>query len=191
MAKKKKASTKKISHWPQKRNVLFRPQRLEYISNQKTRAGEKESCVFCESLSKKTGAESLLIAKTRRAMVVLNKYPYNPGHVMVLPQRHIGDILQIEKEEYAEVMELVRVSVAALTQTFSAKDFNVGINLGRIAGAGLPSHLHVHIVPRWSGDLNFFPLIGETKVISSDLPAIFSKLQPVFKDLIAHSKDFK
>jgi ATP adenylyltransferase len=190
LAKKisKSKALKKDGKWPLKRQVMFRPQRFAYINEQRSKAAV--GCVFCDSLKAGVGVESLLVAETPHAMVVLNKFPYNPGHVMVLPRRHHGDLTTLEAGEYKELMNLVKVTVAALKQAFHAENFNVGINLGKGAGAGIPDHLHVHIVPRWPGDLNFFPLLAETKVIPSDMPTIFLRIQPVLKDLIHASGEF-
>ena len=172
------------NQWPLKRQVLFRPERLTYIEGQKSRKTDDAGgslCVFCEALRQGVSFNSLLLFETPFAMVVMNKYPYNPGHVMVLPKRHEGDFLALSLEELGEISRLTQKTVAILKSAYGTQDFNIGINLGRGAGAGIPQHIHVHIVPRWSGDTNFFPLIAQTKVLPTDNQSIFEKLAPLFE----------
>ncbi len=178
-ARGKKQPAKK-AQWPNQRAVLFRPDRYKYITGQ--RKGASPACVFCEAFEKGVGLESLVIYEGSAARIVLNRFPYNPGHLMVLPLKHKGDLLALSTQEYEEIMSLVRLSVAKLRQAFDVQDFNIGINLGRGAGAGIPEHLHVHILPRWAGDTNFFPLIAETKVLPMDLEGAFNKIQPLFAE---------
>jgi ATP adenylyltransferase len=113
--------------------------------------------------------------------VTLAKYPYNPGHLLVLPTRHVGDLEEVEPDEAAEVFELLRRSTAALSETLEPHGFNIGLNLGRAAGAGIPEHLHWHVVPRWSGDTNFMPVIGETRVLPELLEQTYERLAPRFR----------
>jgi ATP adenylyltransferase len=112
---------------------------------------------------------------------MLNRYPYNNGHLLVAPTRHIGEIEKLTLAEKEAIFELVQKSVKILKQALKPDGFNLGANLGRYAGAGLPDHFHIHIVPRWIGDVNFFPLLAETKVICEALPATYRKLAPFFK----------
>lgn len=184
MAKKKKVvSKKKKTEWPLKRKILYRPQRLEYIQGQRKGEYKANACVFCDALAQGISADGQLVYTTPQAMVIMNKYPYNPGHVMVLPKRHEGDIHSLSDIEYEEVMRLVRATIGVLKEAYSVSDFNVGINLGRASGAGIPEHLHIHVVPRWSGDFNFFPLIAETKVMATDPRKIHERLVPLFEKM--------
>lgn len=116
-------------------------------------------------------------------MVILNKFPYNTGHVLVLPLRHCGDLLSLSDIEYVDLQETVRKTMKALTEIYEPGGINLGLNHGAVAGAGIPEHLHYHIIPRWSGDLNFFPLIAETKVLVESLDQTYDKLMGYFKKL--------
>lgn len=181
--KKKSLSSRVQARWPQERQVIYRPDRWEYIKGQHEGRviGSRGGCVFCESLERGLSSESLVAYVGSKAMIVLNKYPYNLGHLMVLPKRHEGDLMKLSKDEYSEITRLIRVSVAALKQVFDAKEFNVGINLGRSAGAGIPEHLHIHVLPRFAGDTNFFPLIAETKALPGDLQSVYEEVAPAIK----------
>lgn len=177
------------NQWPQDRKVMYRGQRFEYIKKQKPANGvTEEACVFCQSRANGTSLETLVLRVETRAMIVLNKFPYNPGHIMVLPIRHVGDPLKLEDEEYQEVMRLVKVGIQMLKDAFGVADFNIGMNLGRIAGAGIPDHLHVHIIPRWSGDLNFFPLLSGVKVIPMELDALYNVLSEKLNRILGSDK---
>jgi ATP adenylyltransferase len=150
---------------------------MEYIESH--RDDDDTPCVFCALLA--DGGEGRRVLERRElAFVTLAKYPYNPGHLLVLPTRHVGDVQEIERAEAAEVFELLQRSVAALRATAEPHGFNVGLNLGRPAGAGIPEHLHWHVVPRWSGDTNFMPVIGETRVLPELLEQTYEKLAPRF-----------
>jgi ATP adenylyltransferase len=140
-------------------------------------------CVFCAAAKAKPEFESLLLFRNELAMVVLNKYPYNNGHLLVLPTRHQGDITALTDQEGAELQRLLKESVRILKDTLGTDGFNVGLNLGKVAGAGIPEHLHYHIVPRWAGDTNFFPLLAETKVVIETLEQTFERLLPYFNSL--------
>lgn len=188
-AKRTKPKSKVPKKWPLERDVMFRPGRFTYIAGQTKRAAGN-SCVFCEALAQGLSAETLVVAETALTMVVLNKYPYNPGHLLVLPKRHHGDFLSLKKQEYEELMSVVRLSVEAIKKAYNTEDFNIGINLGKVAGAGIPGHLHVHIVPRWPSDLNFFHIIANTKAVPTDLPTVYARLAPVFKELLPRIGDF-
>ena len=115
-------------------------------------------------------------------MVVLNKFPYNTGHTLILPTRHCGELTDLSEEEYGAVMKLLRKTLAALQKSYACPGLNIGLNHGAVAGAGIPDHLHWHIIPRWHGDTNFFPLIAETKVLSETLEQTFQRLHPLFEE---------
>lgn len=165
-----------LGGWPARQKVFFKPERLRYVR----RVVKDRGCVFCESLHKGVGSESLLLYVGANAMVILNKFPYNTGHLLVLPKRHCGDFLQLSASEYAEIGDCVRRAIAAMTEAYKPAGFNVGLNLGSAAGAGIPEHIHYHVIPRWNGDTNFFPLIADTKVVVETLEQTFERLIPYF-----------
>jgi ATP adenylyltransferase len=150
---------------------LWAPWRLEYIQG----ADEQESCVFCRARDG-DDEESLVVHRGNRAFVVLNKYPYASGHLMVAPKRHEGEFGDLEAEEALEVHQLAAAGVAALAETMRPQGFNLGWNLGRIAGAGVVDHVHLHVVPRWAGDTNFMPVLADVKVLPEALEATRRKL---------------
>lgn len=152
-------------------NVLFRPARLQYVRGQK-----QVDCVFCAALNA-TDSGSLIVCTTDHAFVILNKYPYNNGHLLVLPRRHVADLTELTDLERNHTQALLKFAIEAHRETSSVQGFNVGLNLGAAAGAGLPSHLHWHLIPRWSGDLNFLPLIARTKVVVETLEQTKLRLQ--------------
>lgn len=155
---------------------LFSPWRMTYI----TSTGEPRACVFCEARDA-SGPESLLLYRGRDCFVVLNLYPYNNGHLMVVPNRHIAALSDASAEERCELMELTRVAEQALAELYRPQGLNVGMNLGRAAGAGVVDHLHVHVVPRWLGDANFMSVVGDTRVLPEDLATTVARLRPVFE----------
>ena len=165
--------------WPNERDIFDRPDRIKYLRRIKT----PDVCVFCESLDRKTEQSELLLYSGTHAMVVLNKYPYNTGHCLVLPKRHVGDLSDLKKEEVVEIA-LIKVKVVEiLKDVYEPQGYNLGMNHGKVAGAGIPEHLHWHIIPRWGGDTNFFPLIAETKVVPETLADSVKKLKPKFKKI--------
>jgi ATP adenylyltransferase len=165
------------SIWPIERDILYRPDRLKYVR----KLIKPKGCVFCTAANAKVGISHLVVKRTQYSMVVLNKFPYNPGHVLVMPIRHCGELLKLSLSEYNDLQGLIRETYAALTEAFDPSGINLGLNHGSAAGAGIPEHLHYHIIPRWKGDLNFFPLIAETKVIPTTLESTYDRLSRVLK----------
>jgi ATP adenylyltransferase len=159
-----------------KRDVLFRPERLKYVRKQLPTTG----CVFCEAINKGSRREGLVVFADDTVMVIMNKYPYNTGHLLVLPRRHEGELTQLTKGEVGRVFEMVQRATGFLKDLYKPAGFNIGLNLGPAAGAGIPEHLHVHLIPRWSGDTNFFPLIAQTKVVVETLEQTYDRLVPYF-----------
>jgi ATP adenylyltransferase len=152
---------------------------MEYIQANKDE-DEDSGCVLCRI---RDGEESeRVLARSELGYVVLNKYPYNPGHVMVVPNRHIGDLEGFDDEETLELQRLLQRAVKALREEMQPHGFNIGLNVGRIAGAGLPDHLHWHVVPRWSGDTNFMPVVGQTRVMPELLAETAKRLTPRFAE---------
>ena len=164
------------SVWPQERDVIIRPDRLKYVR----KMIKTEGCVFCESAKQGVSAESLCVYKDRHAMLILNKFPYNTGHIMVLPTRHCGDLTELSDEEYMHMQTLLKKVVTAIKKEYQVAGMNVGLNMGHIAGAGIPEHLHWHVIPRWMGDTNFFPLIAETKVLPESLEDTYQRYRKYF-----------
>jgi len=154
--------------------AIWAPWRLQYIVEK----DGKQECFICEAArADKTRFDAhLVLARQERALAILNRYPYNNGHVMVAPVRHEGEPEGLTGEEVVEIWELVCRVKQALGALSHPDGFNVGINLGKCAGAGLPGHLHVHVVPRWAGDTNFMPVLGETKVMPESLESMYRKL---------------
>jgi ATP adenylyltransferase len=153
---------------------------MAYIEANKQDAPGR-ACVFCGLLDGSTG-EDRILAREEHGFVTLAKFPYNPGHLLVLPTRHEGDIEALTPDENASIARLVQRGVRALREASSPHGFNVGLNLGHVAGAGIPEHLHWHIVPRWGGDTNFMPVVGDTRVLPELLQESHDKLAPYFQD---------
>ena len=143
---------------------LWAPGRLEYVS----KADEEEGCVFCRALEG-DDEEGLVVRRGERAFVLLNKFPYSSGHLMVAPMRHVGEFGELEPDEVAEIHALAARGIDALKSTYRPEGFNLGWNLGRVAGAGVVDHVHLHVVPRWSGDTNFMPVLADVKMIPEHL----------------------
>ena len=148
-----------------------------------TRASE---CVFCDAAARCADPvqESLVLGRASHSYVILNLYPYNNGHLMVVPKRHIATLGEATADELNEMMRLTRDAEEALTEAYKPQGINVGINLGRAAGAGILDHVHVHLVPRWIGDTNFMPVIGQTRVLPEDLSETARRLRPIFERLL-------
>jgi ATP adenylyltransferase len=163
---------------------LWAPWRLDYVTGTADKASPE--CVFCVAPGLPE-PESLVVARGACCFVVLNLYPYNNGHVLVVPNRHIGALAETTPEELAELMVLTRRAEMALTEAYRPHGMNIGINLGRPAGAGVPGHLHVHLVPRWDGDTNFMTVVGDTRVVPEEPPRTVARLVPIFERLAQES----
>lgn len=157
---------------------IWSPWRMAYIEAAKD---EIDGCIFCELPGRGDDAALHIVARRGHAFAMLNTYPYNPGHVMVAPFRHTGDVEDVSADELADIDRLIQASVRALREEMDPHGYNVGMNLGRVAGAGIPGHLHWHIVPRWSGDTNFMPVVGETRVLPELVDETYRKLRPHFE----------
>jgi ATP adenylyltransferase len=158
---------------------LWSPWRMEYIRANKGEPEDGGGCVFCDLPHTEEAAR--ILARGELAYVVLNKFPYNPGHLLVVPWRHVGDVEELTDQESAELQALLRRSVRALREESEPHGFNIGMNLGGVAGAGIPDHLHWHVVPRWSGDTNFMPVVGGTRVLPELLAETAAHLAPRFE----------
>lgn len=160
---------------------LWAPWRMEYILGPK----DHGSCVFCgiEAASAEERQTRLVIAAGERAFVMMNRYPFAPGHLLIMPYRHVDALEKLEADEHDDLFRLVRDACVRLRKAVRAEGLNVGVNLGAVAGAGVAAHLHVHIVPRWSGDTNFMPVIADTRVVSQALHETRDHLIQYFGDL--------
>jgi len=157
---------------------LWSAWRLPYV----TGGAKSDACVFCAAQSS-PDAESLIVFRGSTSFVILNLYPYNNGHLMVVPNRHIASLAAATHEELCEMIELTQRAEVALGEAYAPHGMNVGINLGKPAGAGILDHLHIHIVPRWNGDTNFMTVIGQTRVLPEELPQTAERLRPIFERL--------
>lgn len=140
-------------------------------------------CVFCRSAGEPPSPETLCVYKTAHSQIVLNKYPYNNGHLLVLPLEHTGNLLQLTTEKYEDLQRTLRLGIQAVQDLYAPNGMNIGLNHGPASGAGIPDHLHYHIVPRWNGDLNFFPLIAGTKLVLETLDQTYARFAHYFKPL--------
>jgi ATP adenylyltransferase len=148
-----------------------------------TGSGKSPGCVFCDAQSPSDDQSSLVVFRGTTCYVILNLYPYNNGHLMVVPNRHIASLAAATGDELGELIELTRRAEVALGEAFSPHGMNMGINLGKPAGAGVLDHVHMHVVPRWNGDTNFMTIVGDTRVLPEELPETARKLRPIFAKL--------
>ena len=154
---------------------LWTPWRLEYVKSHRPDDG----CVFCDAPASNP-LDPLIVFSGISAYVILNRYPYNNGHVMVVPRRHVANLTDLNADELHEIARLTQQSEAALREAYSPGGINVGLNLGKPSGGGIHHHLHVHLVPRWVGDTNFMTVFGETRVLAEELPATADRLRPIY-----------
>lgn len=171
---------------------LWAPWRMVYILEEadKERLGGRArggDCIFCDLPAIGPGhhRDNLILSCGERVFIILNRYPYNNGHLMVVPRRHVADPTELDANDYRLLTELLRRATDALRRAVHPHGINLGMNLGRTAGAGIEQHCHYHLVPRWDGDTNFMPVVGAAKVISEDLWATWDRLHPLFGDLAA------
>ena len=166
---------------------LWSPWRSQYIKGVEDTSN---GCFFCNGIQKngEFDSDSLIVYRNERCFVILNRFPYNSGHIMVVPKIHSGDLLSIEQETMNEIMATIQLSVKALTKVYNPHAFNIGANIGKVAGAGVPDHIHFHIVPRWNGDVNFMPVLADIKVASESLEDTWHQLHAAFLELTGISK---
>ncbi|CAN5542474.1 HIT domain-containing protein [soil metagenome] len=157
---------------------IWAPWRMEYILGPKA-----EGCIFCELPDRTPAADHLVLAVTREAFVCLNRYPFAAGHLLVIPRRHASDLGELGEEESDALFRLARITVGRLRKALNPQGVNVGMNLGKAAGAGIAEHLHVHVVPRWDGDTNFMPVLADVRVMPEHLNDTHEQLFPFFEDL--------
>jgi ATP adenylyltransferase len=156
---------------------IWAPWRVQYI-----RAQNALGCIFCDKPKENNDEENFLLYRGNLNFVIMNLFPYNPGHLMIVPYRHVGRLEDMTAEERNDHYEIVSHSVGVLKAVTGTDNYNLGMNLGRVAGAGIDEHIHTHIVPRWNGDNNFMPVIGETRVISESMTDIYKRLKAKFRN---------
>ena len=155
---------------------LWAPWRMEYITGE-----QRPGCLFCRVLENPDDPDAeLVVWRPQGALVMLNKFPYNPGHVMVAPAAHQGEVENLDDDQTADLMRALKRTIVVLREELKPEGFNIGANSGRAAGAGIPDHVHFHAVPRWNGDTNFMPVLGDTKVMIEHLYASWDRLRPLF-----------
>ena len=155
-------------------DYLWTPWRYRYMAEA---AGKQTGCIFCSALEKKDDAETLIVFRGKKNFILLNRYPYTSGHMMIVPYAHIPDLKDCDAETLAEMMLLAQRAEGALAAAYKPDGLNLGMNLGRAAGAGVIGHVHLHVLPRWIGDANFMSVVGETRVEPEDLRTTYEKLR--------------
>lgn len=156
---------------------LWAPWRMEYILDER----KHDRCLFCSILNERRDKKNLILYRTRCCFILMNKYPYNNGHLMVVPNIHTPTFDGLSDEVLCELIKTVRLSVDVIKRALSPDGFNLGLNFGKVAGAGMESHMHIHIVPRWAGDTDSMPIIAETRVMPEHLSRTYNRLNRVFK----------
>ena len=159
--------------------VIWAPWRMEYILSEE----KGESCIFCTGDDRAKDEERLILYVGSLSMVMMNRYPYNNGHLLVAPIRHVKELEALSHEETLDILLMVRKSIHILKKTMNPEGFNVGLNLGRVAGAGMEEHMHFHVVPRWNGDNNYMTVVGEVRVIPEHIIETYGRLRPYFEKL--------
>ena len=157
---------------------LWAPWRMEVIEKSEPAKG----CIFCDLPRSGEDRKNLVLGRTPHTFAILNRYPYNNGHLMVVPRAHTGDLWALEEKQHSELSAMLRVAVRLLGKAYAADGYNIGMNLGKAAGAGIAGHLHWHAVPRWNGDTNFMPVLTDNKVMIEHLHASWDRLRPLFDE---------
>ena len=163
---------------------LWAPWRIEYILDQ----DKPKGCIFCAA-NDGTGVDDLVLAVGKYSLAMMNKFPYNNGHLLISPKRHLPDLSQLIPEEMSDLLASVDLAAKALKKVMNPDGFNVGLNLGRVAGAGIEQHLHFHVVPRWNGDVNFMTVLGDVRVIPEHIRSTYEKLKPHFAVMEENGKN--
>jgi ATP adenylyltransferase len=158
---------------------IFAPWRYKYVSNP-----DSEGCIFCKAASSDDDKKSGVLFRGKYAFVIMNVYPYNNGHIMVAPYKHTGNFEELSEDEMLEMSVILKRWQKVIKKAMNPDGFNIGINLGRIAGAGFEDHLHYHLVPRWSGDTNFMPVISDTKIVPMSIGEGYDLLLKVYREII-------
>ena len=154
---------------------IWAPWRLQYIVSRKG-----PGCIFCEEPKEDRDRENLILSRSGLSFVIMNLYPYNNGHLMIVPYRHVYSITELADEEVLDLMKMTQLCVGCLKEAFRPEGFNIGLNIGKVAGAGIEEHLHFHVIPRWVGDTHFMAVLGEVRVIPEHVLSSYDKLFPLF-----------
>ena len=152
-------------------DVIWAPWRMEYLEGDRMK-----DCIFCVAAADREDSRRHVLYRGQHAFIIMNRYPYTSGHLMVAPYRHLSQMEELDGEEMAELMALARKGVKALKKGYRPQGFNIGINIGAVAGAGIEAHIHLHVVPRWKGDTNFMPVLGSARVMPESLESTYKKL---------------
>ncbi len=163
--------------------VLWAPWRIEYI-----RSPKHDGCIFCDFPKENRDRERLILYRGKHSFIIMNNYPYNPGHIMVAPYRHVGEWENLSDDEIMDMMRLTKLAVRAIKEAMNPDGFNIGVNIGSVAGAGVVGHVHIHVVPRWNGDTNFMPVIADTRVIPQAIRETYDELKAAIDRLIKNEK---
>ncbi|MET1102269.1 MAG: HIT domain-containing protein [Pyrodictiaceae archaeon] len=163
-----------------KLDIIFSPWRYQYIKKFSDRTIGDKGCIFCDAVNR-SDDEALILLRGRHSFIIMNLYPYNTGHVMIVPYKHVASLEDLDDETMLEISRFTKIALRALREALRPHGFNIGVNIGRVAGAGIEDHVHVHIVPRWNGDANFMPVIAGAKIIPQDVKETYRLLKPVFK----------
>lgn len=163
--------------------ILHAPWRLLFLPFIKRDKRDQPDCVFCSQFESQKDAENFIIKRFKHCYVALNLYPYNVGHLLILPINHVGEFDELGKDVRTEMNEVVAHSISIIKKDLKPEGFNIGINTGTAGGGAIPGHLHIHVLPRWVADTNFLPLLADTKVLSVDLPTLYKKMVEIFKDV--------
>jgi len=164
--------------------ILWAPWRYEYIKSNAENRDTGSRCIFCDKPSENNDKDNLIVYRGKSTYIMLNRYPYNNGHIMIMPYRHLNDLTLLEDIEMLEMMQNANMCIETLRSGFNAQGFNLGINIERVAGAGIDEHLHLHVVPRWNGDTNFMQVTGNAQVISQSLEECWEILHSGINKLI-------
>jgi ATP adenylyltransferase len=162
---------------------LWSPWRSKYIESFKP-GGEKEGCLFCRIAKENRDKENFVIHRGKSAYIVMNLYPYNSGHLMIVPYTHVPALKDLDDETKLECMKLIDLGIEALEKSIYPQGYNIGVNIGKCSGAGIDEHVHFHIVPRWSGDTNFMPVLNDVKLVSQAMEDTYGKLQAALEKII-------
>ncbi len=157
-------------------NTIWAPWRMEYILSEK-----KGECIFCSKFKENLDRENYILKRATDCFIIMNTFPYNNGHLMIAPQIHTGDLQGVPDDTLVNMMKLLKLAQKTLIEAISPDGFNIGINLGAVAGAGIADHIHLHIVPRWQGDTNYMPVLGDTRVMPQHLDQTYELLNSYFK----------
>jgi len=157
-------------------DIIYTPWRYEYVSN----VDKRPSCIFCDRVKENEDKKNFILHRGEKCFVILNLYPYTTGHLMIAPYEHLPSIEDLDAHTLAEMMELCKKSMKAIRAAFQPEGFNIGINISRVAGAGIVDHVHMHVVPRWAGDSNFMAVVASTRVLPCDLDQVYNALSKSF-----------